>query len=111
VRTIDDILPGVHDATNEGKLVWYSDDMPDSFSTKIGFYRLQIWNWYDSDDNTSGYTAQLSQGGKILDAAKASQYGSKYGILEAVYEGARRSFHKVDEVIDDIETELAKLMK
>ncbi|MEI1251994.1 hypothetical protein [Rhizobium aouanii] len=111
MRTIDDILPTVQEATADGKLHWKDYDMPESYEAQIGPFLVRIWQWQDNDDDTSGYTVQLLRGSKVMDTARASQYGSKFGLLEAVFEGARRSYLNVDEVIADLEGELAKLMK
>ncbi|MGO8468345.1 hypothetical protein AB9F45_27680 [Rhizobium leguminosarum] len=111
MRTIDDILPTVQEATAAGKLQWKENNIPDSYLTQIGPFSVLIWQWQDNDDDTFGYSVQLLRGPNVLDTARSSQYGSKFGLLEAVFEGARRSFLNVDEVIADLEGELAKLMK
>ncbi len=112
MRTIDDILPTLVDATNSGKLDWRQGDIDDGYSVPIGpVFTFLVWHWFDDIEETSGFTAQLRKGTIVVDALRATQYSPKFGALEAVHEAARRSYYNVDEAIGEVEGELAKLLK
>lgn len=112
MRTIDDILPSLVAATNDGKLEWERDgELQDCYVTSIRSYRFRIWHWLDEDDHTSSFTAQLMRGPNVVDGVTTSQYSPKYQVMQTVHDAARRSYMGVDAIIGDIEEELAKLMR
>lgn len=116
MKTIDDLLPTLAEATYKGGLTWDHISL-DTYRANIGKYHFVIWQWYDPDDDLSGYSASLREGTSLhpslegrLDIVKASQFGSKYAVLEEVYNAARRQYNNVDAVITDVEGELSKLL-
>lgn len=110
MRSIENLIPSIIEATHNGKLAW-ENNWSTQYQTTLAGYHIQVWNWSDENDGSTGYSISLSRGDQVVDTMRASEYGSNYGILETVFEAARRSYFRVDSIIDTLEDELTKILK
>jgi hypothetical protein len=109
MRSIEDILESLIEATEEGKLRWESW-YGHGYIAGLPHHRIRVQRWTSEKDDTAGVTvALLGSSDEILDDVSADEFTPIYADLQRLFSGARRSAHNVPDVIAEIEEELAAL--
>jgi hypothetical protein len=112
MRSLEDLLPRLTQATEAKKMQWDSNGV--GFRCAIGERVISVWSWSSQDSlETSGISVNLMSDASVratlLDAIVVDEYDSKYPQVEKLFSAARRSALKVDDVIAEIAGELDKL--
>jgi hypothetical protein len=112
MKSLLTIVPKLRQATNDEKLTWEKHQFT-GYKCTLGANLVRIWQWSNSDSETTGISVNLQRGndfaGEILDSIVADEYASAYEELLELYSAARRSALNVDAVISEIEAEIDKL--
>lgn len=109
MRSLETLLDSIVEATNRSKIVWSTEDGR-RFDAALQKYTVKVWHWTDPHSDVNGVTVQLvDQHGNVIDAVSADEYSPKYNNLENLFGVARRSANKIDEILDEIESELSSL--
>jgi hypothetical protein len=109
MKTIEEMLPSVQAATEDGRLKWANKEM--TFSVKVGKYTISTWQWSDPDNDVEGYSVGIYEGDKQLDYIRADPYSPRYSRLEDFYRMARRSALNLGDIIEEIERALNSIAK
>jgi hypothetical protein len=107
MRTIEEMLPIVNQATLDGRLSWKKERS--KFLTTVGDYAISTWEWSDQNTDASGYSVDISRDGSQIDYIAVDEYSSKYNSVQSLFQNARRSALNVEAVINDIERQIKML--
>lgn len=108
MKTIISLLSTIVKSTEDRLLNWRLQT-DTTYTTVIGRYKFSVWQWEDEGDGSIGYTATISEGGQTVDSITAGQFHPRFEAVEEVFNAARRSYHNIDAIVDNIELELKKL--
>jgi hypothetical protein len=109
MRTLEDLLETLVSATEGGKLLWESQGKQ-HYVAELPRYKISVSYWTDEDDGISGITTRLlNKNDELLDVVRANEYSPKYPSLERIFDAARRSANRIDQIISDVETQLESL--
>jgi hypothetical protein len=106
MRSLTTLLPKLLAATDTRTLVWESAQV--GYSASLGNFTVRIWEWSDeADREISGVSVNLNdKRGNKLDEIESDQFSASYPQLRELYSAVRRSALKVDQVIEQLESEL-----
>ena len=66
MRSVEDILDSLIDATEDGKLEWELET-PGRYVASLPRHRIRIWEWQSENDGIDGVTVQLlDKSGEVL---------------------------------------------
>ncbi|OEO28107.1 hypothetical protein VW23_000495 [Devosia insulae DS-56] len=110
MSTIEDLIPKILTSTEAHQLKWAQVKLGSGFEFNIEENTVTVWEWFDQDSSTSGYSIALKRSdGVTLDSYVADEYGPQYRDLVKIYRAARRQALGVDSVIDAIGRALDEL--
>jgi len=110
MRSINELIPRLRQATENKKLRWES--APGGYTCAFGDYKIFVYEWSDPDNSSAGVTARLTKSEnrfETLDEVVADQFDSEFAEVSKLFLAARRSALNVDDVIAGIEGLLDKL--
>lgn len=108
MKNVMNLVPDAIAATNAKALKWSRDTMPDNdFSTKVGKYVLNVWQWINDDDGTEHYSISIRHNDDTIDVQKFDEKQANLNGVKELFECAKYSFLNIDDVIDEM-TEILK---
>ncbi len=120
---IEDLVEGITQATEEGRLSWAHVQNPtpllfaaggkggaleDSFAAELPKHRVLVGE-FPHDDVRGVRVILQDRSGRTLDGADANEFSVRYPAMYRLFETARRSAYNVPDVIEEVEAELAGL--
>lgn len=114
---IQDLIPKLLETTRKKKITWH-EVMDDTFISRIAQQKFQVSQGFDEDSGDGFYRFSIYAGGgdlpfegRFIDTIVADRFRGPFSDLEELYSEARRNALGLDEIISDIDNELAKLLK
>lgn len=114
---IQDLIPKLLLITRKRKIKW-QEATHDTFVSLVSQQKFQVNQGFDEDSGETFYRFSIYRGGgdapyegRFIDSMFADRFRGPYSDLEELYSEARRNALGLDEVISNIDNELAKLLK
>ncbi len=103
MKSLSELLVKFIMATKDKRMKWSGGQGGIFSCSLLEKYSVEIWEWDNRDEETSGISIQLKKGSLVMDRIIAPDFAKDYQILEELYAEARRSAYNIDEVIDEID--------
>jgi hypothetical protein len=108
MRSIEDLVVPLVDATLAGNLVWEDGGL--TFWTTLSPYVVHVWSGTNEGDGSAFVSVALyDQSERMLDQLSADEYQPNYDVLHNLFRLARRSANNIEEVVGDVMSRLQKL--
>lgn len=103
------LLEDLRDATLQGKLQWSETADESEFRVNFDYAMIRVGQAYSADGDTYVLSASLlTPKGRVVEQFTASG-GMDYALLEELYDLARRSALKADDLLDRVISEVENL--
>ena len=109
---VEQILPKLIEATDNGKLRWQDTVWDNRFKVNLAGKTVFSYMWQDPDTGNAGFGAIVGDisGSAVYDEVSADKYSAYYETLFHLYRLARRSATGGDDVVNEIDQALDKLL-